>query len=450
MLRIVLPLSFIVGTRFFGLFIVLPVLSLYSANLKGANDFLIGLLIGLYALAQVLLQVPFGILSDKIGRKKTLLIGLLIFILGSLICSNTSDIYIMMLGRTLQGAGAIGAVATAMISDFIVEEQRAKAMAIMGMFIGISFALSMVIAPIMSSKFGLSSLFDLSTILTILCIILLFTIVPKETKIKHENTKSSIKIFFIEKNFFIMNLTNFMQKMLMSIAFFTIPIVLVDTLSYPRDELYKIYAFSMILGFFAMGLAGSLGERKGLAKQILLFGVLLFVLYCILSFISIYAYEFFLYKYAYTLIKQDFAFILFILAVLVFFIAFNLHEPIMQSCASKFAKVNEKGVALGVFNSFGYLGSFLGGILIGLAFHYELSSQAFATLAVLALIWFVILSFLKNPKDFKNIYLDLNKKIDLSKLKKLNGILDIYQNSKNLVIKYDSKKTNKDEILNKL
>ena len=167
----------------------------------------------------------------------------------------------------------------------------------------------------------------------------------------------------------------------------------------------------MILGFFAMGLAGSLGERKGLAKQILLFGVLLFVLYCILSFISIYAYEFFLYKYAYTLIKQDFAFILFILAVLVFFIAFNLHEPIMQSCASKFAKVNEKGVALGVFNSFGYLGSFLGGILIGLAFHYELSSQAFATLAVLALIWFVILSFLKNPKDFKNIYLDLNKKI---------------------------------------
>ena len=189
MLKIVLPLSFIVGTRFFGLFIVLPVLSLYSANLKGANDFLIGLLIGLYALAQVLLQVPFGILSDKIGRKKTLLIGLLIFILGSLICSNTSDIYIMMLGRTLQGAGAIGAVATAMISDFIVEEQRAKAMAIMGMFIGISFALSMVIAPIMSSKFGLSSLFDLSTILTILCIILLFTIVPKETKIKHENTK---------------------------------------------------------------------------------------------------------------------------------------------------------------------------------------------------------------------------------------------------------------------
>lgn len=450
MLKSVLPLSFIVATRFFGLFIVLPVLSLYSAELKGANDFYIGLLVGLYALAQVLFQVPFGILSDKIGRKKALLLGLVIFIIGSIICANASDIYTMMLGRTLQGAGAIGAVATAMISDFVVEEQRAKAMAIMGMFIGLAFASSMIIAPIMSAKFGLTSLFNLSTALTILCIILLFTAVPKEVKLKHENAKTELKNFFIEKNFAIMNLTNFMQKMLMSIAFFSIPIVLVDTLSYPKDELYKIYALAMIFGFLAMGMAGALGEKRALAKQILLFGVFLFIIYCLLSFVSIYAYDYFLYKYAYTLIKYDFAFDLFLAAVFVFFIAFNLHEPIMQSCASKFAKVNEKGVALGVFNAFGYLGSFLGGILIGLAFHYKLSIQAFLALGILSALWLIILVFLKNPKDFKNIYLNLDKRLNLKEIKALKGVIDVYENSKNLVIKFDSKITNQDEILNKI
>ncbi|MFR4830524.1 MAG: MFS transporter, partial [Campylobacter upsaliensis] len=161
-MRSILVLSFIVASRFFGLFIVLPVLSLYALKLENANDFLVGLLVGVYALMQVIFQVPFGMLSDKIGRKKTMLLGLVLFIIGSLICSLANDIYTMLLGRILQGSGAIGAVASAMISDFVSEEQRGKAMAMMGGFIGIAFALSMVLAPIMSAKFGLSSLFDLS------------------------------------------------------------------------------------------------------------------------------------------------------------------------------------------------------------------------------------------------------------------------------------------------
>ncbi|EAI2229989.1 MFS transporter, partial [Campylobacter jejuni] len=136
-----------------------------------------GLLVGVYALTQMILQMPFGILSDKIGRKKTMLIGLIIFIIGSLICSFAENIYTMLLGRMLQGAGAIGAVATAMISDFITEENRGKAMAVMGSFIGLSFAASMVISPLMSAKWGLSSLFDLSAALSLLCIILLYTVV---------------------------------------------------------------------------------------------------------------------------------------------------------------------------------------------------------------------------------------------------------------------------------
>ena len=458
MLKTVLPLSFIVGTRFFGLFIVLPVLSLYSSILKDANDFLVGLLVGLYALAQMILQVPFGILSDKIGRKKTLLIGLLVFILGSIICANANDIYTMILGRTLQGAGAIGAVATAMISDFIVEEQRSKAMAIMGMFIGLAFALSMVIAPIMSAKWGLSSLFELSAILTVICIILLFTIVPKEVKIKHENTKTPLKVFFTEKNFFIMNFTNFMQKMLMSIAFFTTPIIfvkmgvssLLGTSSVVASEhLWKLYTVSMIFGFFAMGIAGSLGEKRGFSKQFLILGVFLFLIYCVAVALSLYAYDLFLYKYIYTLIYDDLAFIVFIIAVFVFFIAFNLHEPIMQSCASKFAKVNEKGAALGVFNAFGYFGAFIGGSIIGLAFHYEFEIQSFAILSVLSLLWLILLFFLKNPKDFKNLYLDLNEDINIKEMQNTYGVIEVYKNSKNIVIKFNRKKTNENTLLEK-
>ncbi|AJC91286.1 MFS transporter [Campylobacter subantarcticus] len=428
MLKTVLPLSFIVGTRFFGLFIVLPVLSLYALNLKGANEFLVGLLVGVYALTQMALQVPFGIISDKIGRKKTMLIGLIVFIIGSLVCSYADDIYTMMFGRLLQGAGAIGAVATAMISDFINEENRGKAMAIMGSFIGLSFAASLVLSPLMSAKFGLSSLFDLSAILSLICIVLLFSVVPKEHTIIHENTKTPLKKLLKEKNLALMNLTNCMQKLLMSIAFLSIPLVLVHEFNYPSENLWHVYVSSMVLGFLAMGLSGSLGEKRGLSKEILLLGVAFFII-------------------AYIIFAFSHNALVFMVGVVVFFIGFNLHEPIMQSCASKFAKVNEKGAALGVFNAFGYFGSFLGGVIGGyFLHHFSLVTLAFI-LVVLSCLWFVLLLFLQSPADFKNVYLSLETKHDLNVFKNINGVLDVYKNSKFLVIKYNKKFTSEGEIL---
>lgn len=427
MFNTILALSFIVGTRFFGLFIVLPVLSLYALKLEAANEFLVGLLVGVYALTQMVFQIPFGILSDKIGRKKTMLLGLIIFIIGSLICSFANDIYTMLIGRMLQGAGAIGAVATAMISDFINEENRGKAMAIMGSFIGISFAASMVISPLMSAKWGLSSLFDLSAFLTLLCIILLYTIVPKENKLSHENKKTPFFHLIKQKNLALMNITNFMQKMLMSIAFLIIPIILVKHFNFTQDKLWIIYTISMVAGFIAMGLAGSLGERKNLSKQILLIGIFFFIL-------------------SYLCFTFSHSINFFIFSVIIFFIGFNLHEPIMQSCASKFCKVHEKGVALGVFNAFGYGGSFVGGIIGGLFLHFDKLEILTIVLVVLSISWFILLLFLKNPAEFKNLYLNLNTPLNWSKLLHTKGVVDIYKNSKNLVIKFDSKLTNKEEL----
>ncbi|MCR6570911.1 MFS transporter [Campylobacter insulaenigrae] len=428
MIKAVLPLSFIIGTRFFGLFIVLPVLSLYALELQGANEFLVGLLVGVYALTQMALQVPFGVISDKIGRKKTMLIGLIIFIIGSFVCSYANDIYTMMFGRLLQGAGAIGAVATAMISDFINEENRGKAMAVMGSFIGLSFAASLVLSPLMSAKFGLSSLFDLSAILSFVCIVLLFSVVPKEHAIHHENTKTPLKMLLKEKNLALMNLTNCMQKMLMSIAFLSIPLMLVNEFNYPSENLWHVYVSSMVLGFIAMGLSGSLGEKRGLSKEILLLGVVFFILsYIIFAF-------------------ANSAFV-FMVGVVIFFIGFNLHEPIMQSCASKFAKVNEKGAALGIFNSFGYFGSFLGGVVGGYFLHHFSLSILALVLVTLSLIWLFLLFFLQSPSEFKNLYLSLDTQENLSIIKDLKGVLDVYKNSKFLVIKYNKKITNEEEIL---
>ena len=185
MIKSIIPLSSIVALRFFGLFLVLPVISIYAVNFTNSSTFLIGIAVGCYALTQMIFQVPFGMISDKLGRKTTIIIGLIIFIIGSIICAISSNIYILIFGRLLQGAGAISAVVTAMISDIVKEEQRPKAMAIMGASIALSFAIAMIAGPSISSYFGMGSLFNITAILTIISIFILIKYVPNPPKISH-------------------------------------------------------------------------------------------------------------------------------------------------------------------------------------------------------------------------------------------------------------------------
>lgn len=422
MLKSVLPLSFIVASRFFGLFIVLPVLSLYALNLSGANEFLVGLIVGVYAISQMIFQVPFGALSDKIGRKKALTIGLLIFVAGSIVCALASDIYTMLFGRFLQGVGAVGAVATAMISDFVAEENRSKAMAIMGAFIGLSFTLSMVLGPLFARSFGLSSLFYLSAALSLLCVVLLYTVVPKEIKVSAKAEKVPFGKLFLKKDYMIINFTSFMQKMLTSIAFLVIPIVLVREYGYESSELYKVYTLGAVLGFLAMGLAGALGDGKGLSKVILIAGTLLFAL-------------------TYAIFALSFTKFLFVVGIAIFFVGFNLHEPIMQSTATKFVKSSQKGTALGIFNSFGYFGSFVGGAVGGYIMHTFNFKVLAIVCVVLCVIWLVLLFSLNDPRVFKNIYLSPEVSLNLELLNSQKGVVDYYKNEKNQVIKFDSRLT---------
>ena len=185
MFKTVLPLSAILSLRFFGLFLVLPVLSAYALTLDGATPFLLGVIVGGYALTQAIFQVPFGTMSDKIGRKPTILVGLVIFLVGSIICALSTDIYTLMFGRFLQGTGAIGAVIPAMISDLVTEEKRGKAMALMGGTIAMSFAAAMALGPVIAAHFGMASLFWITAVLAVVSMIVLFTNVPTPPRIRH-------------------------------------------------------------------------------------------------------------------------------------------------------------------------------------------------------------------------------------------------------------------------
>jgi len=433
MLKTIMPLNFIISLRFFGLFIVLPVLSVYALNLEGANELLIGIAIGGYAATQMLLQVPFGMLSDKIGRKITLTIGLIIFIIGSLICAFSNDIYMLILGRLLQGAGAIGAVATAMISDMIKEEIRAKAMAIMGGSIAITFALSMVLGPVISGYWGIDKLFLITAICAIIAIFVLYTKVETPPKITHtyKNDKKDIIKILLDKNLIKMNITNMLQKGMMTLAFLIIPIMMVKEFDYAKTELWQVYLPAMLFGIFAMGFSAVMGEKKKKPKLVLIIGIILFgASYAIMGFTS--------------------SPLVFIIGVVIFFIGFNVHEPLLQSLASKYAKIHQKGAALGVFNSFGYLGTFTGALWGGHILKWY-GIEYIAVVAIITCILWVFLIFsLENPIFAKNIYLEYGKfnENNLLKLDNKNGIIEWYknENEKLLIIKYNSKEISDNEI----
>ncbi len=431
MIKSVLPLSLIIALRFLGLFLVLPVISVYAINLEGATTTLVGIVIGGYALTQMLFQVPFGIISDKLGRKGTIVMGLILFAIGSLICAVSTDIYSLMLGRFLQGAGAIGAVVTAMISDLVKEEQRPKAMATMGMFIGISFAVSMLAGPTLGSALGVESLFYITMVLALGSIFVLLKMVPNPPHITHTyNGKTKLSSVLLNANLVKMNITNFLQKGLMTFAFMIIPMVLLRSYEWQMSDLWQVYLPAMIFGFLAMAPAAIIAEKKGKFKEILVIGIALFGI-------------------SYLVIGLSGSSVVFIIGVVLFFIGFNMHEPIMQSLATKFAKVHQRGLVLGIFNSFGYLGTFLGGLLGGMFFENTSLSAIVIAIAIVCVAWAILIITMPNPTKKKFVYLPIDE-YNLDKKENLEheGIDEWYLNNteKIIAIKYNDEKIDKESI----
>ena len=434
MFKTLVPLGFVLIFRFFGLFVVLPVLSYYSLDLEGATPILVGLLMSGYALTQMIFQAPFGRLSDVIGRKKTLVFGLIIFTIGSIVCYVSEDIYTLLAGRFLQGAGAIGAVIMAMAGDLVKEEDRAKAMAILGGSIAISFSLAMVIGPIVSASYGLKILFLITAILSALAIFIILFKVPNPPKIKHTyNNKPKIFHILFEHSLFTMNVTNFLQKAIMTFTFVVIPIYMINEFSWDKSDLFKVYVPGVILGFLAMGPAAIFAEKKLKAKEVLIVGVVFFIL----SF--------------YFMSLNDEMF--FIAGVLLFFIGFNVHEPIMQSLVSKLAKIHEKGLSLGISNAFGYFGTFVGGMLGASTINNFALSEVLIFIAIIGIMWIISIALIKNPGKNKNLYLDMNTlKSDYTSAMDKEGIVEWYinENENTLIVKYNEDIVSSDDVRSSL
>ena len=416
---------------------MLPLISVYALSLPGATTTLVGIVIGGYAITQMIFQVPFGIMSDKLGRKETIIMGLLLFAIGSIFCAIATDMLTLLLGRFLQGAGAIGAVVTAMISDLVKEEQRPKAMALMGGSIAASFAIAMLLGPIIGAYAGIGSLFWLTALLAIVSIFILVKLVPNAPHVTHTYHNHSKTAFLLKPDLIKMNITNFLQKGMMTFAFMIIPIILTKSYGWELTDLWKIYLPAMIAGVLAMGPAAVMAEKKGKFKEVLLVGIVFFALS--FSFIG----------YANTQI-------LFLIGIIIFFIGFNMHEPIMQSLTTRYIKVHEKGKVLGVFNSFGYLGTFIGGFVGGIylkeidgSFIESLHNISMIVVAI-SVAWLFLIFTLPNPLKKKNIYIDIEQ-CDENKytvLDTLDGVDEWYLNNteKLLIVKYDQDITNEDTV----
>jgi len=438
MIKQIMPLSLIVALRFFGLFIVLPVLSIYALDMEGATPFLAGLVVGGYALTQAIFQIPFGMMSDKFGRKQVILVGLIIFIIGSIIAALSDNIYMLMLGRFLQGAGAIGSVVSAMIADVVKEEQRAHAMAIMGGTIAMSFAVAMIVAPIIGGNWGIDKLFWLTAILSVMAIGILFTSVPKPPTIVHTYSEEESKFteVFKDKALTRMYVTFFFHWLTMTMAFFIIPLVMTQSLSeggfaWEKAELWKVYFPAMVIGVAAMAPAAIFGEKYGKGKEIFMLSVgAIMIAFLAMGFAD-----------------TDWVFVI---GVVFFFIGFNMFEPLLQSFVAKFAKVHQKGAALGVANTFGYFGIFVGGMLAGwLMQHYDRAVLSMVVLAV-AVVWFIWVATMPSPNNRGNVYLplDIFDREKVHALTEHDAIVESYVNeTENIaVVKFDKDLIDEDEV----
>lgn len=365
-MRAIFTLIFIVWSRFFGLFVVLPVISVYV----DASALATGLAVGAYALSQIIFALPFGKLSDHIGRKKALALGIFIFGLGSIVCALSSEIFWLIVGRFIQGAGAVGAVASAFIADLVPDEKKSRYMAALGAGVGMAFVAAMLVGPALASFAGLNALFWLCAALCLLSLILLYFVPDLKAHI-HTEPKIPARILLKNKNISLLCLSNFLQKMFLNIFFVALGPLLVLELGFERGSLWQVYALSAFFGFLAMGVSGAFGD-KGKAKEIF-FGSL----------------AFFALSFSVIVSSSHFGSVIgFFIAACLFFVAFSLQEPILQSQMSKTTKAN-RGAALGLLNAAGYAGSFAGSIL------GAFSSWIFFVLLGVCAFWFFALKKLE-------------------------------------------------------
>ena len=382
----VFSLASIFALRMFGLFLLLPVLSVYAANLPGTTPTLIGLALGVYGLTQAILQIPFGLLSDRIGRKKVIVAGLLIFMLGSIIAALAESIYGVIAGRAIQGAGAISAAILALTADLTREEQRTKAMAMIGMSIGLVFVLSISVAPPLAAKIGVSGLFWITGILAVAAILVIVFIVPSPIKyIQHRDVTPAlgqIRDVLANGQLLRLDFGIFVLHLVLTALFVVLPGEITRIGQIEIASHWKIYLPVIVLSVVGMVPLIILGSKRG--RETTMFRVATSVV--LLSMLLLY----------FTVSSSSAGLVLLLGSIWLFFVGFNAMEAMLPSLVSRVAPAASKGTAIGVYNSLQFFGVFVGGSAAGWLSGEFGTYAVFWLCAVLVALWLLV-SLLSTP-----------------------------------------------------
>lgn len=404
-LRATTGLAGVYGLRMFGLFIILPVFAFYAEYLPGGSNYtLVGIALGAYGLTQAILQIPFGWLSDRIGRKPVIYLGLILFALGSFIAASAGDIYWVIIGRVIQGAGAISAAVMALAADLTREEHRTKAMAIIGMTIGTVFVFSLIAAPALNQLIGVPGIFAMTGVLAILAMIVVQKVIPDPQISRfHSDTEASAASFgSVLRNTQLLRLNYgiFALHATLMALWLVVPLTLRQA-GLVADDHWQVYLPMLLLSMLLIIPAIIYAEKKAKLKQVFIAAIALLLFGQItlaFTFNSIWGTA---------------------IALLMFFTAFNLLEASLPSLISKIAPVGAKGTAIGVYSSTQFLGAFVGAAMGGYLFEYHGSNALYIFCGSLLLIWLILAATMQAPAAVRSRMYHVQE-MDIDQSKKLS------------------------------
>lgn len=388
--RAVITLASLFSLRMIGLFMIMPVFAIYGRSLADATPFLIGLAVGIYALAQALLQIPLSQLSDRIGRKRLVLAGMLMFAIGGAVAALSTNIWGVIIGRAIQGSGAISGVVMALLADLTRVEQRTKAMAAIGMSIGVSFGLAFVAGPLLAGHFGLSGLFWSTSIMGLGGMAVCYWLVPDpvtSVKLVPSTYWEQFRDALGHRELIRLNWGIFSLHLIMAAFFMSVPVLLKNNGGLEARLHGWVYLPVLFLSFLTIVPAVIIAEKKRRMKGVFVSAIAMLVLSMIWL----------------SLMHGTLAQLVTGLAL--FFIGFNLLEALLPSLVSKICPPGSKGTAMGIYSTSQFLGAFIGSPLGAVLSGHFSYGFLFAVLALLAGVWLLVASRMAPPPFLSSIML---------------------------------------------
>jgi MFS family permease len=434
--RATLSLASIYGLRMLGMFLILPIFAVYAASLPDKpSAFMVGLALGAYGLTQALLQLPFGMASDKYGRKPMIYLGLGVFAVGSMVAALAMNIEGIIIGRAIQGAGAVSAVVTALVADLTRDEHRTKAMATIGATIGLAFAFSLVAGPILNAWMGVPGIFFLTGILTLGAIAVVRFVVPDPVNSHYHSDTSAapakLKDVLKDGQLLRLNYGIFALHAAQMAMFVVVPFAINQSSELSINQHWTIYLPVLLISFVLMVPAIIYAEKKAKIKQIFVSAIALMLLAQLLFAVSINA------------------FWGIVFSLTVYFVAFNVLEASLPSIISKIAPAAAKGTAMGVYNTSQSVGIFVGGALGGYLSHAFGFASVFVFCGVMMFLWLLLAFSMRAPLAVRTKMYTMLKSADHMsdkqaealklKLQKLAGVVEaaVLPNERTLILKID-------------